>query len=297
MGIIIDNIIEKDPVLKIMYNDALHDTYSIPVSAMLKSGNKISPDKEIEDFDFSAIDEKDKELVNKLLSVKSDYQMSILILEAKISYIAEMISESIKNDNPLQLMLGLRSFIEHVGSYEYLLNTYEEKIELIIKYGRDLDSINNTLDILDKFFKEFIFSSKDKKKYSPKTPKELRGYIKKYFKDIDDYYGTLCEFVHPNFGSNILTISTKKMNGKDIIQICGASDDKEQIVSLNDDEEYDFLPHIHSALLKFSELIEVFSDIKNSIRVHSIGNFFVKKIQEFNPEYKNNPWIDEIGFG
>ena len=135
----------------------------------------------------------------------------------KIDYIAEALIHSIEAKNPISLANNTRALIEHLAA---LVATVKELQKLLAKLrgqGQDM-SIRNALGKTE----TFIFRA-----YYGKSPKvasetheqalhvnDLIKSLKDDVADIEDVYDFLCEYVHPNYGSNALVSTGRLANGR-----------------------------------------------------------------------------------
>jgi hypothetical protein len=152
-----------------------------------------------------------EEIARKLFEVARDYFFLQRVSELKIGYIVSSIQDAITRDNPTTEFVLLRSLVEHISALSFEVDTICALLEKLAGQNSEqrirelLDSSHRTLERL--FYGE-----------SPaKNPKIKQFHVNDFIRsltkrvnNIEMMYDYLCEFVHPNYGSNLL-VSTGKL--------------------------------------------------------------------------------------
>ncbi|RLD17241.1 MAG: hypothetical protein DRI36_04350, partial [Caldiserica bacterium] len=145
----------------------------------------------------------------ELCILKNQYVFIWLIIKTKIKYLMDTLIYSLNNDNHLILALISRSLIEHAASLSYLLKWTQSKLEELSGL-EDYEDINKIIENLCEVYKKIFYGTRFFKKeglVEAVNVLTLIDYLSKEIKDIRKYYDYLSDFVHPNFGSNVLVIS------------------------------------------------------------------------------------------
>jgi hypothetical protein len=156
--------------------------------------------KENASSDFKEIALSFEDLIEKFLFVT-------LVNRRKIDGINSLIKFSLNSKNPIALAQGIRALMEHACILSLLANEIE-KLKTGLEGQNELIKIKEILTKSEKFIFRCYFgkSSKvesDKSKQALHTNDGL-AVLKKKLPHVISDYDFLCEFVHPNHGSNLL---------------------------------------------------------------------------------------------
>lgn len=135
----------------------------------------------------------------------------------KFSLLAQGIIHAIETENPLSLANNTRSLLEQLAVLIYLVNNISKMIEDLKDQGciEKIDKIiSKSESVLNR-----VYSGEGKKKSKSKNDEAIHvnDAIKELSKDILDAsetYDYLCEFVHPNYGNNVLVSSGQLGKGR-----------------------------------------------------------------------------------
>ena len=125
----------------------------------------------------------------------------------KIGYLAEALQHSIKVGNPLSLASNTRGLIEHLAALMFVTETLEKLRESLDGQGSE-SKINEALGKAEGTLRRAYYGrspkASEKGETAPHIESECLAALEKYVPDIRETYGFLCEYVHPNYGSNLL---------------------------------------------------------------------------------------------
>lgn len=175
---------------------------------------KISFEKEIKQKTAEILS-KEREIGKiaiNLCKLKNQYLFLYRIIETKLTYLIKSIIYGLNDDNHLLLAFCSRSLIEHAASICYLIERTEkilEKTKGCNTYKKIDKNIKQLFDVYKKiFYGTKFFKDKGEGLIDAIDVGTLRrDYLAKEIENINDAYSYLCDFVHPNFGSNILVSS------------------------------------------------------------------------------------------
>jgi hypothetical protein len=133
-----------------------------------------------------------------------------LVNRRKVDAINSLIEFSIDSKNAIALAQGIRALLEH-ASVIALISKEAEKLKMGLDGLNEFSKIKSLLNKSDSFIYRCYFGKSgkvehDKAKQAVHINDGL-DLLKDRLIDIDKDYDYLCEFVHPNHGSNLL-IST-----------------------------------------------------------------------------------------
>lgn len=166
---------------------------------------------------IESLDSPLKPIAKELFEIADQSFFLLQVVEWKIDYLAEGLFQAIQSKNPLSLANNARALVEHVASIAgicseigRLENTlHGQQSEKIIK-----EAIGRAKSYLQRAY--YGRSPKASGKQEPKSihiNDSLKALSKKV-KNIEEIYDFLCEYVHPNFGSNLLVSTGELANGR-----------------------------------------------------------------------------------
>jgi hypothetical protein len=139
------------------------------------------------------------------------------VCEWKIDYIAEALIHSIEVKNPIALANNARALVEHLAALVAIAKELDKLEVKLHGQGQDIP-IYQALEKAETFIHRVYYGK------SPKVatePYERAFHVNDYIKalkeevnDIEDVYDFLCEYVHPNHGSNALVSTGQLANGR-----------------------------------------------------------------------------------
>jgi hypothetical protein len=148
----------------------------------------------------------------RLFRCLHDGYFLLLMCLAKIDYLASSLCHAIETKNPISVASGARAFLEHIGSLGFVAATFNRLADGL--NGQQSEAkIVSTIESASGFFQRCYYGAGSKNPNGKKieAPHVESDYIKSLekrfgerFGNIPQIYGKLCEFVHPNFGSNLL---------------------------------------------------------------------------------------------
>lgn len=159
------------------------------------------------------LDEPLKTVAERLLKICNDGFFLVQVCEWKISYIAEALVHSIERQNPISLANNARALIEHVAALVFIFESLEKLRANLAGQGSEL-KINEALCKAELTLKRCYYGKSpklaEKDGAAPHIESECLKAFEHFVPDIFETYGFLCEYVHPNFGSNLL-VSTGEL--------------------------------------------------------------------------------------
>lgn len=142
-----------------------------------------------------------KHIARCLYEFARDHFYMMLVIERKLSEIARGIKASDADKNISVFMNLARSFFEHSASFVYQSEILRKGIDDVAKKRTEKDIVKAIGFQHDRLKKLFYSSGKSGEKVHVNTMIETAAKIKS---DFAGKYADLCEFVHPNYGSNRL---------------------------------------------------------------------------------------------
>ena len=150
--------------------------------------------------EFKDIAKSFEDLLEKFLFVT-------LVNRRKIDAINSLITFSIDSKNPISLAQGIRALLEHACVLSMVAKEIE-KLKIGLDGQNEFTKIKSVLDRSERFIYRCYFG-KSSKVVADKSKQALHindglELLKNKLSSINDDYDYLCEFVHPNHGSNLL---------------------------------------------------------------------------------------------
>jgi len=148
-----------------------------------------------------------KTVAARLLSINEKAFFLFQVCEWKLDYLAEALIHAIEANNPLALANNARALVEHLAALAAIVQELERLENTMLGQGEE-KAINDALDKAERFIYR-SFYGKSPKLTNNKNQQALHindclKALKKEVADIEDVYDFLCEYVHPNHGSNVL---------------------------------------------------------------------------------------------
>jgi len=159
------------------------------------------------------LDEPLKTIAIRLYDITNNGFFLIQVCGWKIDYLAEALIHAIEAKNPLALANNTRALVEHLAALVMIIEKLEQLEKNLCGQGSE-KTINDALVQAEKFVYR-SFYGKSPKLTSDKNEQALHindclKILKKEVDNIEDVYDFLCEYVHPNYGSNLL-VSTGQL--------------------------------------------------------------------------------------
>lgn len=157
-----------------------------------------------------------KGIAARLFNIQDQGFFLLQVCEWKIAYIADALIHAINTGNSLALANNTRALIEHLGGLVAVARQLD-------RLGRELRGKNNERAIKQLLERTETFIHRAYYGKSPKTTKtkaeqalhvesDLLAALRDDVENIDEVYAFLCDYVHPNYGSNAL-VSTGRLAG------------------------------------------------------------------------------------
>lgn len=163
------------------------------------------------------LDEPLKTIATKLFSITDKGFFLFQVCEWKLDYLAEALIHAIDAKNPLALANNARALVEHLAALVAIVEELE-LLEISLRGQGQEKAINDALGKTEKFIHRGFYGkspklTNDKNEQALHVNDCLRA-LKKEVADIEDVYDFLCEYVHPNHGSNLLVSTGELGSGR-----------------------------------------------------------------------------------
>lgn len=135
----------------------------------------------------------------------------------KFSLLAQAIIHAIETENPLSLANNTRSLLEQLAVLIYLVNSVSRMLEDLKDQG-SIEKIDKIISKSESVLNR-VYSGEGKKKSKSKDDEAIHvndamKELSKEVLDASETYDYLCEFVHPNYGNNVLVSSGQLGKGR-----------------------------------------------------------------------------------
>ncbi|MEZ5326650.1 MAG: hypothetical protein R3F19_16505 [Verrucomicrobiales bacterium] len=158
-----------------------------------------------------------KSIAQKIFDICDQTHFFFHVLHWKIDYLAEGLEHALKVENPMSLANNARSLVEHIATFS-TVGQRIAKLESDLEGQQSENKIVEALNGAQAYLRRAYYGR------SPKLCSDgddaaihvndsLRD-LKKDIPNIDEIYDFLCEFVHPNYGSNQLISSGDLASGQ-----------------------------------------------------------------------------------
>jgi len=152
-----------------------------------------------------------RSVAQRLFKISTDALFLREVCEWKITYIAEALLHAIENRNHLSLANNTRALIEYVAALVFIFDSLA-KLRDSLQGQSNETTINDTIDRTELILQRAYYGTRPKGKeriFAPYVSECLAAW-KNYIKNIEEVYDFICEYVHPNYGSNLL-VSTGQL--------------------------------------------------------------------------------------
>lgn len=166
---------------------------------------------------IEALKEPLKSIASRLFSITDKGFFLFQVCELKLDYIAEAIIHAIEAKNPIALANSARALVEHLAALIATVKELEKLQERLHGQGQE-KAIHQAMEKAETFVHRAYYGK------SPKVTSETREQalhvndclkaLKEEVADIEDVYDFLCEYVHPNYGSNALVSTGQLASGR-----------------------------------------------------------------------------------
>jgi len=163
------------------------------------------------------LDEPLKTIATRLFSTTDKGFFLFQVCEWKLDYLAEALIHAIDAKNPLALAINTRALVEHLAALVAIAEELEQLESSLRGQGQEKD-INDALRKAEKFIHRGFYGkspklTNDKNEQALHVNDCLKA-LKKEVVDIEEVYDFLCEYAHPNHGSNILVSTGQLGSGR-----------------------------------------------------------------------------------
>ncbi len=148
-----------------------------------------------------------------LCQLKNQHLYLYYVLQTKLRYLVLSIVHAINTDNHLCLALCSRSLLEHAATLSLLVEQTGSVVEALTENDQ-YSAFRQELERLRSTYTKMFYGTRFFKHQGlvdiVRVGQLIKEQLSTEIKDVQAMYGFLCDFVHPNFGSNIL-VSTGEL--------------------------------------------------------------------------------------
>lgn len=166
---------------------------------------------------ISSLQDPIKSIASRLFAVIDKGFFLVQVCEWKMDYLAEALIHAIETKNPISLANNTRALVEHLATLVAITKELERLHDKLLGQGHE-KTINELLERAEKFIHRAYYGKSPKitKKGSEQAlhVNECIKALKEDVSNIDEIYDFLCEYVHPNYGSNSLVSTGQLANGR-----------------------------------------------------------------------------------
>ncbi|HOD51981.1 MAG TPA: hypothetical protein PKJ78_18220 [Candidatus Hydrogenedentes bacterium] len=155
-------------------------------------------------------------LTYRLWHVSRNYFFLLRVIEHKFDRLLQAMEDVLEKENALSLALHTRSLVEHLGALA-LQFKFSERLLNGLRGQSNRKQIESALARAEDEQKRLYFGVGAKSSESEVKAfhvNDLLEAARAWVGDMDDVYAYLCEYVHPNHGSNLLVSSGELGGGR-----------------------------------------------------------------------------------
>jgi hypothetical protein len=158
----------------------------------------------------NSLDHPLNDLSKRLYKTSDNTFFCIELFSYKFYFLAKAIVHAIETENPLSLVNNTRSLIEQMAVFIYCMNAGQQMLDNLNGQG-SLPKIDQIINKYEKVLNR-VYSGEGKNKADTKNHEAIHvndalKSLSNEILDVENVYDYLCEFVHPNYGSNVLISS------------------------------------------------------------------------------------------
>lgn len=142
-------------------------------------------------------------VVSNLTMVKQRLLHVHRVLQTKISYLLRSAIYALNSENYLLFGMAARSLIEHLAAVSYLHTRFSRKLEKL-KGDGDPESINRKLESVSADLGKMFYGTRFFENEGLVDAVHVNDLIKSLPESFTRMYDLFSDFVHPNYGSNVL---------------------------------------------------------------------------------------------
>lgn len=154
-----------------------------------------------------------KTIAQRLFDAAKNGFFLIQVCEWKIHYLADALLHGIQSQNPISLANNTRALIEHLAALVFVVQSLDQLRNSLDVQGNE-GKINEAITKIERILNRAYYGKSPKKsgkeEAAPHVESECLTALEKQVPDIREVYDFLCEYVHPNYGSNLL-VSTGQL--------------------------------------------------------------------------------------
>ena len=158
-----------------------------------------------------------KSIASRLFLIADKSFFLFQVCAWKIDYLAEALIHSIEAKNPIALANNVRALVEHVAALVAITKELEKLIQRLQGQSQE-KAIVLALQNAETFIHRAYYGKSPKitteKKEQALHVNDCLKAFKDDVPDIEEVYDFLCEYVHPNHGSNALVSSGQLGSGR-----------------------------------------------------------------------------------
>jgi hypothetical protein len=166
---------------------------------------------------IAALSDPLKSIAARLFSITDQGFFLVHVCEWKLDYVAEALIHSIEAKNPIALANNVRALVEHLAAMVAIVTELDKLREKLYGQGQER-SIRQALEKAEIFVHRAYYGKSPKVTGNPNEQalhvSDCIKALKEHVGDIEDVYDFLCEYVHPNYGSNALVSTGQLASGR-----------------------------------------------------------------------------------
>lgn len=156
-----------------------------------------------------------KIVAGQLFEIADQALFLFFVLKWKIYYLAEALKHAVATANPMSLANNARSLVEHIATF----SSVGQKIAKLISdlEGQQSEKkIVGALEVTQSYVQRTYYGTGSRKSDGGVAAVHINDSLrelKREVPNVNEHYDFLCEFVHPNYGSNQLVSSGELASG------------------------------------------------------------------------------------
>lgn len=160
-----------------------------------------------------------KSIAENLFEISDQSFFLFQVIDWKINYLAEGLLHAVQLKNPLTLANNARALVEHIAMIAWVgskINQLEESLRGQQSEAAIQGALEKTKTSLRQAYygKSSKVAAAGEKEEKSIHINDLLKVLSKDIENIEEMYDLLCEYVHPNYGSNMLVSTGNLASGK-----------------------------------------------------------------------------------
>lgn len=166
---------------------------------------------------IATLEEPIRSIASRLFSIADKGFFLLQVCNWKIDYLAEALIHAIEAKNPISLANNTRALVEHLAALVMIAKELEKLHERLQGQGQE-QAIYQAMEKAEMFIHRAYYGKSTKVAIETSERaihvNDCLKALKEEMPDIEDVYDFLCEYVHPNQGSNALVSTGQLASGR-----------------------------------------------------------------------------------